>query len=266
MVGAPSASCVSSNSVGLLLPDPCDPNCPEEFKQRSSEHPTASTRDSGSKDIDFRNELLRFIGDFANWDNSANPTFVEAARGLVRAAHGDEAPLVVDPFAGGGSIPLEALRLGCDAFAADLNPIAYVILRTLLEDIPRNGSSLADDLRKTGAHVKETNAKQLAAIYPGESDQAVPLAYLWARTAVCDGCGAEIPLIRSFWLCTKTKRKLALKFDTLINKGGPSRLRFQIFEPKTDAEVRLGNISRGSELFMLRDGAISRTRKVSTLA
>ena len=65
----------------------------------------------------------------------------------MKAAHGDEAPLVVDPFAGGGSIPLEALRLGCEAFASDLNPVACLILKVMLEDIPRHGSELADELR-----------------------------------------------------------------------------------------------------------------------
>ena len=65
-------------------------------------------------DEKLRAALLRFIGDFANWDNAAKPRYVEAGRGLVKAAHGEETPLVVDPFAGGGSIPLEALRLaGC---------------------------------------------------------------------------------------------------------------------------------------------------------
>ena len=69
--------------------------------------------------------MLKFIADFANWDNAAKPATISkwAAR-LVKAAHGEEPPLVVDPFAGGGSIPLEALRLGCEAFASDLNPVA----------------------------------------------------------------------------------------------------------------------------------------------
>ena len=78
----------------------------------------------GTTDEDLRRALLRFIADFANWDNAAQPTYLEVGRALVKAAHapGDggayEPPLVVDPFAGGGSIPLEALRLGGAAFAA----------------------------------------------------------------------------------------------------------------------------------------------------
>src|SRR6185369_6996187 len=90
---------------------------------------------------DLRKSLLKFIGDFANWDLSSDRTYLEVSRGLVKAAHPEETPVVVDPFAGGGSIPLEALRLGCEAFASDLNPVACLILKTLLEDIPRYGNA-----------------------------------------------------------------------------------------------------------------------------
>ena len=78
-------------------------------------------------DADLRARLLAFIGDFADWDNSSHPVYLEIGRSLVKAAHPDETPLVVDPFAGGGSIPLEALRLGCDTFASDLNPVAVLL-------------------------------------------------------------------------------------------------------------------------------------------
>ena len=72
----------------------------------------------------------------------------------MRAAHPEETPLVVDPFAGGGSIPLEAMRLGCEAFASDLNPVACLILKVMLEDIPRHGPDLAKELHKVGAEIK----------------------------------------------------------------------------------------------------------------
>jgi len=55
--------------------------------------------------------------------------WIGIARELVKAAYPDESPLVVDPFAGGGSIPLEALRLGCDTFASDLNPVAGLVFK-----------------------------------------------------------------------------------------------------------------------------------------
>ena len=125
----------------------------------------------------------------------------------MKAAHGEEPPLVVDPFAGGGSIPLEALRLGCEAFASDLNPVACLILKVMLEDIPRHGPKLAEELRRVGAEIKRQAEKELADLYPKDPDGATPIAYLWARTVRCESpnCGAEIPLARSFWLCKKAK-------------------------------------------------------------
>src|SRR5208283_1613240 len=157
----PLAAC-RAMLMTLLLPDPCDPNCPDEFRRRARNILPRVQGAPGQKDAELRAELLRFIGDFADWDHSANPTFLEAARGLVRAAHGDEAPLVVDPFAGGGSIPLESLRLGCDAFASDLNPVACLILKTILEDIPRYGAALASEVRKFGEQIKTAAERELA--------------------------------------------------------------------------------------------------------
>jgi len=131
----------------------------------------------------------------------------------VKAAYPDQTPLVVDPFAGGGAIPLEALRLGCEAFASDLNPVACLILKALLEDIPRNGPNLADELRRVGAEIKLAAEKELIEFYPRDSDGARPIAYLWARTVRCEApnCGAEIPLVRSMWLSKKPNRRQAFR-------------------------------------------------------
>ncbi len=239
----PLAAC-RAMLMALLLPDPCDPNCPEEFKTRARNILPRVQGNPGAKDIDLRSELLRFIGDFANWDNSTNPTYLEAARGLVRAAHGEEPPLVVDPFAGGGSIPLEALRLGCDAFASDLNPVACLILKTMLEDIPRHGPGLADELRKVGAEIKAAAEKELGEFYPPDPDGSKPIAYLWARTVNCDSCGAEIPLMRSFWLCKKANRRQALRARVVRPRGEPPRVEFEIFSPKAESEVPNGTVTR----------------------
>ena len=142
---------------------------------------------------------------------------------MVKAAHGEETPLVVDPFAGGGSIPLEALRLGCEAFASDLNPVACLILKVMLEDIPRHGPGLAEELRKVGGEIKRQAERELADLYPTDPAGATPIAYLWARTVRCEApnCGAEIPLMRSFWLCKKEKRKRALRHRVTRAEASP---------------------------------------------
>lgn len=232
--------------MGLLLPDPCDSNCPEKFKSLARNILPRVQGSVGSSDLDLRIELLRFMGDFANWDNVASPTYLEAARGLVKAAYGSEPPLVVDPFAGGGSIPLEALRLGCDAFASDLNPVACLILKTMLEDVPRRGIGFADELRKLSADIKAIAEKSLADLYPRSSNETKPIAYLWARTIICDSCGAEIPLVRSFWLSKKSKKKRALRHSVCRSKSGKvSSVSFDVFEPKKDVEVPSGTVRRG---------------------
>lgn len=189
--------------LGLLWPDPCDPLCPEEFKEQARRLlPQIGRCHPGESDDDLRKALLRFIADFANWDLAANRSYLEVSRALVKAAHGEDPPLVVDPFAGGGSIPLEALRLGCEAFASDLNPVACLILKVMLEDIPRHGPEIAAELLRVGAEIKQQAERELADLYPKDPDGATPIAYLWARTVRCESpnCGAEIPVIKSGWL------------------------------------------------------------------
>jgi len=223
----PLAAC-RAMLLGLLLPDPCDPHCPPEFKERAAqallETPAWNTprmNEQVRSDAGLRQALLKFIGDAANWDVANNRDYTGVARELVRAAHTGETPLVVDPFAGGGSIPLEALRLGCETFASDLNPVACLILKVMLEDIPRHGPALAEELRKVGGEIKVAAEKELAEFYPKDPDGATPIAYLWARTVRCESpnCGAEIPLMRSFWLCKKPNRKRALRYKIVQQSG-----------------------------------------------
>lgn len=240
----PLAAC-RSMLMALLLPDPCDLHCPEQFKREArrilNEFPQY-TADRFQKmmqtDTGLRQLLLHeFIADFANWDNAANPAYLKTARALVKAAHGEEAPLVVDPFAGGGSIPLEALRIGCDAFASDLNPLACLINKVLLEDIPRHSSKLAEELRRVGGEIKRQAEVELAEFYPSDADGARPIAYIWGRAVRCEqpDCGAEIPIFKSGWLSKKGSKR-AKYFKEAADgkcvalfcdgpKGGPVTLR-----------------------------------------
>ena len=231
--------------LALLLPDPLDPHCPDAFK-RQARAILGAVRQPPADDAELRAALLRFIGEFANWDLAAHSTCLRVGRELVRAAHGEEAPLVVDPFAGGGSIPLEALRLGCEAFASDLNPVACLILKVMLEDIPRHGPGLAEKLRRAGGEIRDAAARELADLYPADPDGATPIAYLWARTVRCEApqCGAELPLLRSFWLCRKPKRKRALRYRVERRPEGPPVVRFEVFTPAADGEVPGGTVAR----------------------
>jgi adenine-specific DNA methylase len=239
--------------LALLLPDPADPQCPAAFKTQAR----AALQDlpnmggaRGTDDLKLREAVLRFIGDCADWDRSADMAYLTAARALIRAAHGEETPLVVDPFAGGGSIPLEALRLGCDVYASDLNPVACLILKTMLEDVPRHGPGLAEKVRAAGAEIKAAAERELGRFYPLDPDGARPIAYLWARTVRCEAseCGAEIPLARSFWLATKKSRQRALRYHVERPKDGRPHLRFEVFEPVDESEVPRGTVSRATAI------------------
>lgn len=219
-----------------LWPDPADPLCPQTFRDRATkiifDFASAAVRSKELGEscdhetwikwqamaqkgaLDSHNEahwnilrfaLLDFIADFANWDNSTVEEYLDTSRALTQAAHealGGEPgtrPLVVDPFAGGGSIPLEALRVGADAFASDLNPIPVLLNRVVLEYIPKYGQRLAEEVKKWGEWIQLEAQKELAHFYPPGQDSAERIAYLWARTIRCEGpaCGVVLPLIRT---------------------------------------------------------------------
>ncbi len=173
---------------GLLLPAPTEADCPPDFKTKArvllkKRHSKALTTDAELQD-----DLLAFIGEFADWDHAANALYLEIGRGLVKAAHPEETPVVVDPFAGGGSIPLEALRLGCETFASDLNPVACLILKTLLEDIPRYGNAdfkLADgEGKEIVVHGLADQRRRDSKWYSNEGKRNLPmLPYRVARRA-----------------------------------------------------------------------------------
>ena len=193
---------------------------------------------------------------------------MKVGRALVKAAHGEDAPLVVDPFAGGGSIPLEALQLGCETFASDLNPVACLILKVMLEDIPRRGADLADELRKAGAEIKLRAERELAHLYPIDPDGATPIAYLWARTVRCEApnCGGEIPLMRSFWLCKKPIRRRALRHRIERPRGEAPRVEFEVYEPETDRDVRAGTVRRANATCLCCGGVLHPERVRAQLA
>jgi adenine-specific DNA methylase len=96
------------------------------------------------------NELRKFIIELSKWENALNPKIIERARNDIIEANGGRPPRVLDPFAGGGSIPFEALRLGCEAHAIDYNPVAVLILKCTLEYPQKYRNSLAKGRRKMG--------------------------------------------------------------------------------------------------------------------
>lgn len=215
-----------------------------------------------------------FIAELSKWENSLNPHLLGLARRAIYEAHAERLsaelgrpvtvediksgkyppPRVLDAFAGGGSYPLEALRLGCEAYANDYNPVAVLILKATLEypqkfgrpfegmpEIPelaelspakdeeeadqkelfeeaafqpaQSKSPLLNAVRYWGEWVLEEARKELAEFYPPDPDGSIPVGYIWARTLPCQNptCGAEIPLMRQFWLAKKETKQIALR-------------------------------------------------------
>jgi adenine-specific DNA methylase len=153
--------------------------------------------------------MLKFIAECSDWDLAGDPKALSLMRELVCSAHPGTPPVVLDSFAGGGAIPLEALRLGCESYAFDLNPVAFVILKTMLDALPRHGTAIAAEYRQLAEEVRDLAATKLEGIYPPDPDGSVPIAYLWARTVRCESpnCGAEIPIFKSAWLSKRGAKK-----------------------------------------------------------
>ena len=137
-----------------------------------------------------------------------------------------------------GRIPLEALRVGADAFASDLNPVAVLLNKVVLEYIPRVRPTLADEVRKWGHGSRSRPRKELAEFYPKDPDGATPIAYLWARTIRCEGpgCGAEVPLFNSPYLAKNGKRSVFLKLKCDKQR---KRIEFDIVSGEGSAEAGL---------------------------
>jgi putative DNA methylase len=200
--------------------------------------------------------LQGFIASLANWDNSIdNPaavdgkeahTYIAEARAYIKQAFPDRAPRVLDPFAGGGAIPLEALRLGCETYALDLNPVAHIIqLATLVYPQKyanrlgpygsKPGATLAGDVQKWGKWVLEQAKAELGDLYPKDTDGAAPIAYLWARTIVCprSDCAVQVPLIRQTWLARKPGKYVTYRIEA---DGPGSEIRYRVAEPTATVE------------------------------
>ncbi len=181
------------------------------------------------KDVDDLNARRNFIIELSKWENSNNRKLLDRARKDILKANNGQPPKVLDPFGGGGSIPLEALRLGCETYTGDLNPVAVLIQKTTLEFPQKYGkpvkmdtgnvmlnksevNPLLEDVKKWADWVLEEAKKEIGRFYPNDPGGSVPVGYIWARTIPCQNpsCRAEIPLMRQYWLANKSRRKIAL--------------------------------------------------------
>lgn len=163
------------------------------------------------------------------WENIGNEDlFRQAHEEILKSTDGNPPP-ILDPFAGGGTIPLEAQRLGLEAHASDLNPVAVLINKALIEIPPKfagqkpvfpgaadetiqdwpRATGLAEDVRRYGQWMRDEAEKRIGHLYPKatlpDGSQATVIAWIWARTVRCPNptCGIAMPLVRSWWLGKK---------------------------------------------------------------
>lgn len=179
-----------------------------------------------------RARLHDILTKLADWDNLHDETLWDTARKEILKSTDGNPPPIVDPFAGGGAIPLEAQRLGLEAHASDLNPVAVLINRAMIE-IPlkfaglspvnaaaeagrfdwQGAEGLAEDVRRYGEWMRDEAQERIGHLYPKaalEDGTEVPvIAWIWARTVTCPNpaCGIEMPLVRSWWLGKKKNKE-----------------------------------------------------------
>jgi len=212
-----------------------------------------------------RQRLFAIMRDLVKWENSNDPVVLGKARAEIMASCDGKPPPIVDPFAGGGSIPLEAQRLGLEAHASDLNPVAVLINKALIEIPPRwagrapvrpddgttlgnrtwsGAQGLAEDVRFYGQWMRDEAEHRIGHLYPKatleDGSEATVIAWIWARTVTCPNpaCGATMPLVRSFWL-GKKKGKESWVNPVVEGKG----VRFEIGHGREGPPVE-GTVTR----------------------
>jgi putative DNA methylase len=200
-----------------------------------------------------RQRLFRMIEELVTWENISNKDLLARAyKEILKSTDGNPPPLL-DPFAGGGAIPLEAQRLGLEARASDLNPIALTINRALIGIPPLwsgvkpvfGGSvdeklewpgmaGLSEDLKQYGTWMRDEAKKKIGQFYPTaqipDGSTALVIAWIWARTVVCPNpaCGIQMPLVKTWWLSKKKGRETYIEPFVDVTPNGDKVVKYKI--------------------------------------
>ena len=189
-----------------------------------------------------RQRLFGILEKLVKWENSNDPEVLAAAKAEILRSTNNNPPALLDPFAGGGAIPLEAQRLGLEAHAHDLNPVAVMINKAMIEIPPRfagqppvnpdsrakldaaggwqGAQGLAADVQYYGEWMKREAFRRIGHLYPKVKvphalggGEATVIAWIWARTVKCPNpaCGCEMPLASTFVLSKKKGKEAWVK-------------------------------------------------------
>ncbi len=209
-----------------------------------------------------RKRLFKIIEDLVIWENSTNEEVLERARAEIRKCCDGELPPVYDPFSGGGSIPLEAQRLGLPAYGSDLNPVAVMIGKAMIEIPPkfkdqepihpggkernhyRNAEGLAEDVKYYGEWMREKAFERIGHLYPQVElpseyggGKATVIAWIWARTVPSPDpafSDVQVPLASSYLLSSKSGREAWVR--PVVDRNSKT-IRFQICKNGPKAEI-----------------------------
>ena len=236
---------------------------------RPGEFPTVESQDAE------RARLHALMEKLIIWENSNDEKLLEQAREEIRKSNDGKLPAVVDPFAGGGSIPLEAQRLGLESHASDLNPLAVLINKALIEIPPKfagwspvfpgvaeeqsswlRAEGLAADVQHYGQWLRDEAEKRIGHLYPkvtapGGTEHTV-IAWKWARTVISPNPAnpIETPLVNSWWL-SKKKGKEAWVKATVVDGQVQYEVQHNADGPKKDED---GTIKHGKGAWTVGDG------------
>lgn len=215
-----------------------------------------------------RDRLHALIERLVVWENTRDEALLRQARAEILKATGGNPPPILDPFAGGGTIPLEAQRLGLEAHASDLNPVAVLINKALIEIPPkfrdqppvapglagtrsswRGAEGLAADVRYYGEWMRDRAKERIGHLYPDatlpDGTTATVIAWIWARTVTCPNpaCEIEMPLVRSWWLGKKKGKEAWIVPQVLDDPSRPGRryVRFSVGQGDTGTPPALGD-------------------------
>lgn len=195
-----------------------------------------------------RERLHKIIERLVVWENTRDEKLLaEAHTEILKSTNGSPPP-ILDPFAGGGTIPLEAQRLGLEAYASDLNPVAVLINKALIEIPPKfrdqapvfpglasseiriwkRAEGLAADVRAYGNWIRAEAETRVGHMYPSvknvDGSKLPAIAWIWARTVRCSNpaCGIMTPLVKSWWLCKKSGREAFVQASVVECSNEPS--------------------------------------------
>ena len=236
---------------------------------RPDEFPTVESQDAE------RARLHALMEKLIIWENSNDEKLLEQAREEIRKSNDGKLPAVVDPFAGGGSIPLEAQRLGLESHASDLNPLAVLINKALIEIPPKfagwspvfpgvaeeqsswlRAEGLAADVQHYGQWLRDEAEKRIGHLYPkvtapGGTEHTV-IAWKWARTVISPNPAnpIETPLVNSWWL-SKKKGKEAWVKATVVDGQVQYEVQHNADGPKKGED---GTIKHGKGAWTVGDG------------